>query len=239
MISVCIATYNGEKYIEEQLSSILVQLSENDEIVVSDDGSNDSTLTIIEKFADKRILVIKNNSKKGVNHNFENALKNASGDFIFLSDQDDIWLPNKIEICLEELNNYDLVVSNCKVIDKDKNIIQESYFDVVKSGKGVLKNFYKSTYLGCCLAFKKEILDEILPLPVNLMLFHDWWFGFISELCYEVKFIDTPCMYYRRHSETNSNTLSKSHLSLYEKLEYRFQLLYYGLIRVYKIKINR
>lgn len=239
MISVCIATYNGEKYIEEQISSILMQIGENDEIVISDDGSKDNTLGIIEKFSDKRILVVKNNSKKGVNHNFENALKNACGDFIFLSDQDDIWLPNKIEVCVKELEKYDLVVSNCKVIDKNKNSIQESYFDVVKSGKGFFKNFYKSTYLGCCLAFKKEILQGILPMPVNLLLFHDWWFGFISELCYKVKFIDIPCMYYRRHNETNSNTLSKSHLSLYAKLEYRFQLLYYGLIRVYKIKFNK
>ncbi len=236
MVSVCIATYNGEKYIKEQLSSILIQLLEEDEVVISDDGSTDNTLKIIEELKDKRIFVVKNILKKGVNHNFQNALNNAKGDFVFLADQDDIWLPSKVELCVNELKNYDLVVSNCSVLDNSNEIVQNSYFETVNSGKGFLKNFYKSSYLGCCLAFRKEILKEVLPMPDNLLLFHDWWFGFISELCYKVKFIETPCMYYRRHSETNSNTLSKSHLSLYQKIEYRFQLLYYGMIRVIKIK---
>lgn len=236
MVSVCIAAYNGEKYIKEQLSSILIQLQEEDEVVISDDGSTDNTLRIIEELKDKRIFVVKNILKKGVNHNFQNALNNAKGDFVFLADQDDIWLPNKVELCVNELKNYDLVVSNCSVLDNSNEIVQNSYFETVNSGKGFFKNFYKSSYLGCCLAFRKEILKEVLPMPDNLLLFHDWWFGFISELCYKVKFIETPCMYYRRHSETNSNTLSKSHLSLYQKIEYRFQLLYYGMIRVIKIK---
>ncbi len=236
MVSVCIATYNGEKYIKEQLSSILIQLQEDDEVVISDDGSTDNTLRIIEELKDRRIFVVKNILKKGVNHNFQNALNNAKGDFVFLADQDDIWLPSKVELCVNELKNYDLVVSNCSVLDNSNEIVQNSYFETVNSGKGFFKNFYKSSYLGCCLAFRKEILKEVLPMPDNLLLFHDWWFGFISELCYKVKFIETPCMYYRRHSETNSNTLSKSHLSLNQKIEYRFQLLYYGTIRVIKIK---
>ncbi|SNR49456.1 glycosyltransferase family 2 protein [Flavobacterium sp. ov086] len=239
MVSVCIATYNGEKYIKEQINSILVQLKLEDEIVVSDDGSSDNTLKIIKEFEDPRILIVKNYSKKGVNHNFQNALKNAKGDYVFLADQDDVWLPNKVETCVNELKTYDLVVSNCIVTDDSNNIVQNSYFQVAKSGKGFFKNFYRSSYLGCCLAFRKEILKEILPMPENLLLFHDWWFGFISELCYKVKFIETPCMYYRRHNETNSNTLSQSHLSLYQKLEYRFQLLYYGLIRVLIIKTQK
>jgi glycosyltransferase involved in cell wall biosynthesis len=238
MVSVCIATYNGEKYIKEQLDSILIQLQEEDEIVISDDGSTDSTLKIIEELEDKRIFIVKNILKKGVNHNFQNALNNAKGDFVFLADQDDIWLPNKVELCVNELKNYDLVVSNCYVLDNSNEIVQNSYFVAANSGKGFLKNFYKSSYLGCCLAFRKAILKEVLPMPDNLLFFHDWWFGFISELCYTVKFIETPCMYYRRHSETNSNTLSKSHLSLYQKIRYRFQLLYYGMIRVINIKLT-
>ncbi|MEO8253412.1 MAG: glycosyltransferase family 2 protein [Flavobacterium sp.] len=238
MISVCIATYNGQKYIKEQLDSILIQLKEEDEVIISDDGSTDNTIDIIKEINDKRIIVIKNNLKKGVNHNFQNALNNAKGDFVFLSDQDDIWMPNKIEVCVKELNSYDLVVTNCSVIDEHKNILHYSYFDLVKSGKGFFKNFYKSTYLGCCLAFKKEVIEKVLPMPEDLLLFHDWWFGFISELCFKVKFIDVPCIYYRRHGETNSNTLSKSHLSIFEKIRYRFQLLYLGGIRVVKIKIK-
>lgn len=238
MISVCIATYNGEKYIKEQLSSIIIQLGENDQIVISDDGSTDKTLQIIDKINDSRICVFKNEHGKGVNHNFENALENAKGDIIFLSDQDDIWLPNKIKVCSDELKKYDLVVSNCIVINEFENIIYPSYFAVAKSGKGFFKNFYRSTYLGCSLAFKKEVLLKVLPIPSTLLVYHDWWFGFISEFCFKVKFIETPCMYYRRHKETNTNTLLKSKFSIFDKIRFRFQLFYFGIIRIMKIMLE-
>jgi glycosyltransferase involved in cell wall biosynthesis len=235
-ISVCMATYNGEKYIRAQIESILIQLSENDEIIISDDGSTDQTIKIVKEISDTRIVVVRNTSKKGVTSNFENALKNATGDLIFLSDQDDIWMPDKVEICREGLNENDLVVSNCMVIDENQNVIYKSYFDVAKSGPGFFKNFYRSTYLGCCLAFRKDILSVALPIPPTLLLFHDWWFGFIAERCFKVKFIQRPCMYYRRHGETTSNTLAKSDLNLTNKIFYRVQLLFLGLVRVLKSK---
>lgn len=238
MISVCIATYNGAKYIKEQIDSMLPQLSEGDEIIVSDDGSTDTTLQIVSNISDYRIKVVNNILGKGVNHNFENALNNAKGDIIFLADQDDIWLPNKVSVCVNDLIKYDLVVSNCIVVDSNCNVIYPSYFDIARSGKGFFKNFYRSTYLGCCLAFKRESLDKIMPIPKSLLLFHDWWFGFMSEVYLKVSFNPTPCMYYRRHDETNSKTVSKSELSLYNKLRYRLQLLLLGILRIIKIKLK-
>lgn len=95
MISVCMATYNGEEYIKEQLESILCQLGEMDEIIISDDGSTDNTLNIIESYNDSRIKIHINTGKHGFVYNFENALQKAKGEYIFLSDQDDIWLPEK------------------------------------------------------------------------------------------------------------------------------------------------
>ena len=89
MISVCMATYNGEKYLREQVGSILTQLGENDELVVSDDGSTDSTIDILKSYNDPRIKIFINTGRHGVNSNFENALRHADGDYIFLSDQDD------------------------------------------------------------------------------------------------------------------------------------------------------
>ena len=103
MISVCIATYNGEKYIKEQLDSIIPQLGHEDEIVISDDGSSDSTLDIINSINDERIRITVNQGKHGVNSNFNNALLHAKGDFIFLADQDDIWLSGKVAECLKAL----------------------------------------------------------------------------------------------------------------------------------------
>ena len=96
MISVCMATYNGERYIKEQVSSIMQQLGENDELIVSDDGSSDSTLQVLDSFHDSRIKVF-SGPRTGLTYNFENAIKNANGDYLFLSDQDDVWECNKVE----------------------------------------------------------------------------------------------------------------------------------------------
>jgi len=94
-ISVAIATYNGEKFIQRQLQSILEQLDENAEIIISDDGSSDNTLTVIKNFNDKRITVLRN-PEKGLIKNFENALKHTTGNIIFLADQDDVWVKGKV-----------------------------------------------------------------------------------------------------------------------------------------------
>ncbi|MCG2791916.1 MAG: glycosyltransferase, partial [Weeksellaceae bacterium] len=107
MISVCLATYNGEKYLEAQIKSILKQLSVDDELIISDDRSTDNTISVINKFDDNRIKIFINKNKNGVAHNFENALLKATGDYIFLSDQDDIWADNKVDVLLKELKEYD------------------------------------------------------------------------------------------------------------------------------------
>lgn len=91
-------TYNGEKYISVQLDSILKQLSENDEVIISDDSSTDRTVDVIKNFKDKRIKLYEDNHFHSPIFNFENALEKASGDIIFLSDQDDVWLDNKVKI---------------------------------------------------------------------------------------------------------------------------------------------
>ena len=117
MISVCVATYNGEKFIREQIESILCQLSSDDEIIVSDDGSTDGTIVIINCIGDKRIRIIEGPRKHSPTFNFENALKEAKGDYIFLADQDDVWKTNKVEVCMKWLQKYDCVVSDAEVTE--------------------------------------------------------------------------------------------------------------------------
>lgn len=231
-ISVCMATYNGEMYIKEQLDSIIPQLSLTDEIIISDDGSTDNTLQIINNYNDDRIKVFVNNNKKGIVGNFENALNKSEGDYIFLSDQDDVWLPIKVKICLAALRDNDVIVTNCRIVDNDLNIINESYFKLNNSKSGFFKNFYRSSYLGCCLAFKKELLSDILPIPKKLFLYHDWWIGFLAISKYKTGFIETPCLLYRRHDNNMSTTGSISNQSLYKKFRDRFQLLFLGLSRL-------
>jgi hypothetical protein len=155
---------------------------------------------------------------------------------IFLSDQDDVWLPGKVSQCLKIIINYDLVVTNCKVVDENLKITHESYFGVVHSGKGLVKNLYKSTYLGCCLAFNRNVLNAILPIPNNLMMYHDWWIGFISEQKFKVYFESKPLLLYRRHGNTTSSTVGKSKNSLFFKIKSRWQLFTLGLKRLKELK---
>jgi len=223
MISVCVATYNGEKYIKEQLDSILSQLGDEDEIIISDDGSQDQTLKLITEYNDSRIKVFQN-SFQNLILNFEFALKQANGDFIFLSDQDDVWLPNKIKICANYLMNYDIILTNCKVVNANLEVINDSFFKLNNSKKGFFSNLSKNSYLGCCLAFRKEVLRKAIPFPKSIPM-HDIWLGFVSEVFYKVKFIDEPLLLYRRHGKNESPTAESSPYSLLQKIKFRFNII--------------
>ena len=138
-ISVALATYNGEKYISEQLNSILPQLGPEDEIIISDDGSSDRTLEIVAGFCSAQIKVLKNPGK-GVISNVENAIKHTSGDIIFLCDQDDVWLPDKVSVTKKYLLESDvkLVVSDAIVVDENLKVLEDSFFKLMNSGSGFI-----------------------------------------------------------------------------------------------------
>jgi glycosyltransferase involved in cell wall biosynthesis len=237
-ISVCIATYNGEKYIKEQLESILKQLSIDDEVIISDDSSTDKTLEIIESFKDKRIKLYKNNNFRNPIFNFENALKYSTGDIIFLSDQDDIWEDSKLEMMKKYLKYYDLVVSDCSIVDANLKIIENSFFELRNSGPGFLKNLYKNTYLGCCMAFNRKILKIALPFPNNIPM-HDIWLGMVGEIFGSTIFIEDKLVKYRRHGNNASPTSEKSKYSLVKKIKDRYNLLIALLLRKLKGKIKK
>jgi glycosyltransferase involved in cell wall biosynthesis len=232
-VSVCLASYNGARFIEEQISSILTQLGGNDEIIVSDDSSTDETIEIIKKFKDSRIILIENQLFNSAVLNFENALKHAKGEYIFLSDQDDVWKPNKVQRMIEALNKVDLVISDCDFINGDGSIIGSSCFKVYNSGPGVLKNFIKNTYLGNCMAFNSKVLKRALPFPKQLqqaskfLLFHDVWIGLVANSFYKVLFIPDKLSSFRRHSGNASPTEmnARSPNSLSVKLQSRWLLL--------------
>lgn len=157
MISVCIATYNGSKYIKEQIDSILPQLDECDEIIVSDDSSTDNTLSILKSYHDRRIIIFTNQKFNSPIYNFENALKHAKGDIIFLSDQDDIWEFNKVQVMISFLQKKSLVVSDCYIINQDKNVICDSLFNGKVPNAGVFINILRNHYIGCCMAFRRVL----------------------------------------------------------------------------------
>jgi glycosyltransferase involved in cell wall biosynthesis len=208
MVSVCIATFNGEKYIKQQLDSILYQLDINDEVIISDDNSTDKTIEIISRYKDSRIKIL-NANFRDFRKNFENALKVAKGEYIFLSDQDDVWLSGKYKRCLEIIQEYDLVVTDSILVDDNLQEIKPSFFKFYNSGKGILKNIYRSTYFGSCMAFKKRLLTYSLPLPKTKEIGHDLWIGIVAEIIGNVFFLNEPLLLYRRHEYSFVNLTLK------------------------------
>lgn len=237
-ISVCIATYNGEKYIRQQLGSILGQIGESDEIIISDDSSSDRTVEIIKTFDDKRIRLLENNRFHSPAYNFENALEKATGDIIFLSDQDDIWLENKVKIMTGLLQQYELVVSDCIIINETGDILQESFFNIRGSKKGLLNNLLKNSYMGCCMAFNRKILDIALPFPDNLSM-HDMWIGMIGELYGKTYFCDQKLVKYRRHEHSASPTFGPSPYTIKDKISFRLNLLLGIIARLLERRTNK
>lgn len=204
-ISVCMASYNGSSYIVEQVQSILAQLSMNDELIISDDNSSDDTLELIESINDNRIIVLTNNNKGHVT-NFENAIKSSTGDYIFLSDQDDIWLYNKVSLCVEFLKVYDCVITNYLVVDKNLNPLKLPKYTSQLANNRFL--FIKSLmfnrgWLGCCLCFNAKIKDIVLPFPSNIVA-HDVWIVNCSTLFGNVFYLNEKLILQRRHGNNVS-----------------------------------
>jgi len=209
-MSVCVASYNGAMYIEKQLHSILDQLQSNDQVIIVDDCSFDDTVNIIESFKDSRIKLFKNTKNIGVVGTFNKALKNANGDIIFLSDQDDEWLDNKVSFIKNFFisNDIDMVVHDAKIM-QGGSIVTHSLFDQIGSSSGLFKNIYSNSYTGCCMAFRRIILRKILPIPNKKGIFHDAWIGILAKFYkFKVIFIATPLIVYNRH-ETNVSTMKR------------------------------
>lgn len=231
-ISVAMATYNGEKYIKEQMDSILKNLSLNDELVISDDGSTDNTINIIKSYNDNRIKIIEGPGQD-LKANFNNAIANTTGDIIFLSDQDDFWYEDKVNEIkrIFDIEDYILIQHDARVIDEKGNIIFESFAKHRNVKNGIIRNLIKNSYHGCCIAFRKELKKYIMPIPNNIYL-HDQWIGMIAELEGKTLFFDKKLMDYKRHS---NNVSSFKHLPLYRmvanRITYFFSLINYLLRR--------
>ena len=225
MISVCVATYNGEKFIREQIDSILCQLSSDDEIIVSDDGSTDGTIVIINCIGDKRIRIIEGPRKHSPTFNFENALKEAKGNYIFLADQDDVWKTNKVEVCMKWLQKYDCVVSDAQVTDSNLNPLYPSLYAIMQVRQGHIYNtVWKNGYTGCCMAFRRNILEASLPFPKDITM-HDIWIGNVAAYKYNVKFIPDKLILFRRHKETISCNGKGSKYSIWQQMKFRWSII--------------
>lgn len=232
MISVCMAAYNGEKYIEEQISSILPEIGPEDELIVSDDGSTDSTVAIIQKFvaSDTRVKLIKNTTHShGTRGNSVNALSAAKGDIIFLADQDDIWIPGKVEKMLSALPGYDCVHHDSIITDDTLTEISPSLYALEHNGPGVIKNMKHGTFYGSHMVITRKLLDCCFPFPENDEVGHDLWIGLVASMRFKINYINDKLIYYRRHEGVHCDLFNPSKRSLSKKLYGRIVMAYYIL----------
>lgn len=222
-ISVALAAYKGEQYIAAQLDSILVQLGEYDEVIVSDDYPAGKTRDIVMNTAssDKRVRYIEGPGK-GVVANFENALLNCTGDVIFLSDQDDVWLPGKVESVIDEIKGgAQLVLHDSSVTDADLNITDESYFSSHGSNASFANNLLKNSFVGCCMAFTRELMLETLPFPKELPM-HDWWIALVAlKKKRKTVLLCKPLILWRRHGDN----VTGGKTSLVQKIIWRLKMI--------------
>ena len=226
-VSVCIAAYQGESYISLQLRSILGQLSNDDEVIVVDDGSTDRTCGEISGLQDHRVVLIQNTRNQGVLRAFETALSRSSGEIVFLSDQDDLWLSNKVETVLDAFARDPavmLVVSDATLIDDNGTKIGDSFY--AKRGKfraGLWSNLLIGKFHGCTMAFRATLLQSALPFPPGRLVHHDTWIGCMNALIGgKTRYIAEPLVAYRRHS---TNVTGRVKLSNYTRLRMRSQML--------------
>lgn len=226
MNSVCLATYNGAKYIKDQLDSILSQIASDDEVIISDDGSVDATIDIICSLNDDRIKIFHNDGRHGFNYNFENALKNAKGDYIFMSDQDDVWFSNKYNVMLSYLKENDVVHHNSELTNGEMVSLGKDLYEMCDNRCGFWHNLKKTTYYGSHMAFNSKLLQYALPLPKTTEIGHDVWLGFVGTMMGKVLFIDEKLMCYRRH-EGAFCALFKSDRPLYIKIWKRIITFFY------------
>ena len=227
MISVCIATYNGAATLHEQLSSILSQLSPDDEVIVSDDGSTDATLDVVRAFDNPIIHIVPGPQTGSPIDNFEHALRQARGEYIFLSDQDDVWLEGKVQRMLAALKGgADCVVSDCRVTDQALHVTAPSFFAHVQLHESRWYNLLvRNFYLGCCMAFTRRVLQRALPFPACTPM-HDIWIGNVAAFTGRVEFLHEQLILFRRHGDNASCTARKSPYSLRAKIKFRLDVLF-------------
>lgn len=222
-IDILIATYNGEKYLKEQLDSILNQTYKDIRIIISDDCSKDSTANILKEYKqkDSRIELYLQEKNLGVVKNIEFLLSKVKNELYMLSDQDDVWLPKKVEKSVEKLEkeNADLVFGDLEVVDEKLDTIYPSFGDFMLLNKKIDKyiNTNKINYLyncvtGCTVLSKKKFIDKIVPIPTeSKYLIHDHWIGLILSLNGKLAYMNEKYIKYRQHGNNQVGTDKISH----------------------------
>jgi glycosyltransferase involved in cell wall biosynthesis len=218
------ATYNGADFVREQIASILPQLGPDDEIVAVDDASQDASVAILEGFHDSRIRIIRQAENRGVVRSFERAIREAAGEIIFLADQDDIWHADKVATMQRAFTSdpgVTLVLSNKELIDSSGHPLSRELYGNGRFLPGVLPNLIKNRYQGSTMAFRRDILEAVLPLPDGIPM-HDSWIGLVNAMIGRTVYLPEKLLFYRRHE---GNVTIPRHGPLRWMLKQRWRLV--------------
>jgi len=242
LISIAMATYNGEKFLAKQLDSIYKQTYTNIEVIVNDDCSTDRTIEILEQYSKSHGLKYYLNSKNlGFLKNFEKVISLCMGDFIALADQDDIWEKNKLEILWSKLDSNLLIHSDCKIIDENNQIINDSW----KQADGYLCNmdnlFFRNVVTGCTILFNTDLLKTALPFPNNLV-YHDWWLALCAAKQQKIVYTPLCLTRYRQHigQDTGYGNNKKIFIlkRVYLNIKYKYYKIDFHRTIAYKKHLN-
>jgi glycosyltransferase involved in cell wall biosynthesis len=227
-ISVCIATYNGQDYVDEQLRSILSQLGPNDEVIISDDCSKDRTIEVVCAIGDSRVQVLTHDQNLGHVRNFERALVAATGDVIFLSDQDDVWHPDKVQEVTAAFRSHPRVqmVHHALTRMDEQGRTLAMHWNSLREGE-----FHGAVFLagqcvrcrvfGCAVALRRSLLDILLPFPPSAYA-HDHWLAIAAAAGDGLYQLDKPLVRYRQHRH---NVTPKQGLGWRRRIAVRIDML--------------
>lgn len=199
-ISIAIATYNGDKYLAEQLDSILQQTYSATEIIIIDDCSHDNTWNILQKYANQypQIKLHQNNANLGACLSFAKAISLCNGDYIALADQDDVWLPNKLLILIDNIGDSLLIHSDAFIVDENLNIFANTFSKGVMNQTNFIDYLFANNVTGCTCMFTRALISKSFPMPEFYM--HDHYLAIAASYLGTIKYLPQPLIYYRQHT---------------------------------------
>lgn len=222
-VSVALCTYNGEKYLEEQLNSLCNQQYMPAEVVIADDHSTDATRSILRKFQSEapfNVRVILNEQHRGVIRNFESALSACTGDYIALCDQDDVWKPEKLAKLLNLVRLVEMesdhgpyfVHTDLELVDSHLENVGASFLKH-QGLRPVTRDHYRTLLVqnyipGCSALFSRDLLDYALPIPEAAVM-HDWWLALIASIAGVVRYDNSRTVLYRQHATNHIGSSSR------------------------------
>jgi len=211
LISIALCTYNGEKFLEEQLDSLIQQDYRPIEIIAVDDFSSDRSFEILQKYKQRfsYFKIFRNPENLGFLKNFEKSLSLCKGEYIAFCDQDDIWLPNKLSLQIENLGSNGLIYHDSELINESGTSLSIKISDLINmyEGNSPLPFLLRNCVSGHAILIHRKIVEDILPFQIG---YHDWWTAYVAANTTGIKYLDSCLVKYRQHGDSATKILKQS-----------------------------